>query len=124
MQIKLNEKGFITDFAIVGTIEGGIEVNEPKDIDHFMEHFTAYKVKDNLPNFDSEEDNKIETENTKQALRQRRQTECFSYVNRGQLWYATLSVKQLAELTLWYKAWLNVTETMSVPERPAWLEEL
>ena len=124
MQIKLNEKGFITDFAIVGTIEGGIEVNEPKDINHFMEHFTAYKVKNNAPDFDSEEDNKIETENTKQALRQRRQTECFSYVNRGQLWYATLSVKQLAELTLWYKAWLNVTETMSVPERPAWLEEL
>lgn len=124
MQIKLNEKGFITDFALIGTIEGGIEVDEPKDIDHFMEHFTAYKVKDNLPNFDSEEDNKIETENTKQALRQRRQTECFSYVNRGQLWYATLSVKQIAELTLWYKAWLNVTETMSVPERPAWLEEL
>lgn len=124
MQIKLNEKGFITDFAIVGTIEGGIEVNEPKDIDHFMEHFTAYKVKNNAPDFDSEEDNKIETENTKQALRQRRQTECFSYVNRGQLWYATLTVKQIAELTLWYKAWLNVTETMSVPERPAWLEEL
>lgn len=124
MQIKLNEKGFITDFAIVGTIEGGIEVNEPKDINHFMEHFTAYKVKNNAPDFDSEEDNKIETENTKQALRQRRQTECFSYVNRGQLWYATLTVKQIAELTLWYKAWLNVTETMSVPERPAWLEEL
>lgn len=124
MQIKVNEQGFITDFAIVGTIEGGIEVNEPKDINHFMEHFTAYKVKNNAPDFDSEEDNKIETENTKQALRQRRQTECFSYVNRGQLWYATLSVKQLAELTLWYKAWLNVTETMSVPERPAWLEEL
>ena len=124
MQIKLNEKGFITDFAIVGTIEGGIEVNEPKDINHFMEHFTAYKVKNNAPDFDSEEDEKIETENTKQALRQRRQTECFSYVNRGQLWYATLSVKQIAELTLWYKAWLNVTETMSVPERPAWLEEL
>lgn len=124
MQIKLNEKGFITDFALIGTIEGGIEVDEPENIEHFMEHFTAYKVKDNLPNFDSEEDNKIETENSKQALRQRRQTECFSYVNRGQLWYATLSVKQLAELTLWYKAWLNVTETMSVPERPAWLEEL
>ena len=124
MQIKLNEKGFITDFAIVGTIEGGIEVNEPKDINHFMEHFTAYKVKNNAPDFDSEEDEKIETENTRQALRQRRQTECFSYVNRGQLWYATLSVKQLTELTLWYKAWLNVTETMSVPERPAWLEEL
>ena len=124
MQIKLNEKGFITDFAIVGTIEGGIEVNEPKDINHFMEHFAAYKVKNNAPDFDSEEDNQIETENTKQALRQRRQTECFSYVNRGQLWYATLTVKQIAELTLWYKAWLNVTETMSVPERPAWLEEL
>jgi len=124
MQIKLNEQGFITDFALVGTIEGGIEVDEPENIEHFMEHFSAYKVKGNLPDFDSEEDNKIETENTKQALRQRRQTECFSYVNRGQLWYATLSVKQIAELTLWYKAWLNVTETMSVPERPAWLEEL
>ena len=124
MQIKKNEKGFITDYAFIGNIEGGIEVAEPENTEHFAEHFSAYKITDNIPVFDDAENTEIETENTKQALRQRRQTECFSYVNRGQLWYATLSVKQIAELTTWYKAWLKVTETLTVPEKPTWLEEL
>ena len=33
-----------------------------------------------------------------------------------------VSITQLLELRQWYKAWLNVTETMVVPEKPAWLE--
>ena len=123
MKVKLNEQGFVTDFALVGEIEGGIETDEPQDLDHFREHFSAYKLKEKLLTFDEEENETIENENTKQALRERRKTECFSYVNRGQLWYSALSIKQIAELTAWYKAWLNVTETFAVPERPTWLEE-
>ena len=54
-------------------------------------------------------------------LRAEREVECFPIINRGQLWYANLTPEQLAELDVWYKNWLNVTETKIVPEKPDWL---
>lgn len=55
-------------------------------------------------------------------LRHRRDVECFSVVNRGQLWYSRLTDEQKAELEVWYQAWLNVTETGIVPDCPEWLK--
>ena len=57
-------------------------------------------------------------------LRTQREYECFPFINRGQLWYE-LNVntdEKLQELTDWYKAWLDVTTTLVVPEKPNWLE--
>lgn len=56
-------------------------------------------------------------------LRQLRERECFSVINRGRLWYEMLTPEQVAELRTWYEAWLNVTKTRSIPERPAWVDE-
>lgn len=58
-----------------------------------------------------------------QQLRSMRETECFSIINRGQLWYFLLTKAQLQELKEWYQAWLDVTETGIVPEKPYWLGE-
>ena len=55
-------------------------------------------------------------------LRNQRERECFPIINRGQLWYANLTAIQHAELQEWYTDWLNVTETLVVPEKPSWLE--
>lgn len=55
-------------------------------------------------------------------LRSQREVECFSFVNRGQLWYNSLTEEQLAELQIWYKAWLDVTETKIIPTKPSWLK--
>lgn len=55
------------------------------------------------------------------ALRRRREEECFPLVNRGAVWYDKLTVPQKVELEHWYTAWLDVTETRVVPEKPAWL---
>ncbi|MDE7082513.1 MAG: hypothetical protein K2O89_02260 [Clostridia bacterium] len=55
------------------------------------------------------------------ALRHRREEECFAVINRGALWYDRLTESQKAELDEWYEAWLNVTETEIVPEQPIWL---
>lgn len=55
-------------------------------------------------------------------LRVQREIECFSIINRGQLWYNSLTEEQLAELQVWYKAWLDVTETKITPEKPSWLK--
>lgn len=122
MKVILDDKGFIASFALEGEITDGIELPTPEDIDHFMEHWRSYRSKDGKALFDEEQDTAPAVESEKEALRQRRQTECFTFVNRGQLWYATLYVKQLAELTAWYTAWLKVTETKTIPERPVWLK--
>lgn len=65
---------------------------------------------------------KLSNEQLLQNLRALRENECFSIVNRGQVWYETLSVEQLKDLREWYKNWLNVTETNNVPTKPSWLK--
>ena len=122
MKALLDEKGFIINYAIVGDLVDGIELPDPEDIAHFEEHFAAYQVRDGAAAFDSAQNEALQTEAQKNEFRLRREMECFSIVNRGQLWYEGVSIAQLLELRQWYKAWLNVTETMVVPEKPAWLE--
>ncbi len=122
MKALLDEQGFITSYALVGDLVDGIELPDPEDIVHFEEHFAAYKVRDGAAAFDNEQNEALQTEAKKAEFRLRRETECFSVINRGQLWYEGVSITQLLELRQWYKAWLNVTETMVVPEKPTWLE--
>lgn len=122
MKVILNEDGFISSYALEGNLADSIELPDPEDIAHFEEHFTAYKVRDGTAAFDSEQNDAIEMETKKADLRDRREKECFSVINRGQLWYEGVSLTQLLELRQWYQAWLKVTETLTVPEKPAWLE--
>ena len=122
MKALLDEKGFITSYALVGDLVDGIDLPDPEDVLHFEEHFSAYQVRDGTAVFDNEQNEALQTESQKAEFRLRREKECFSVINRGQLWYEGVSITQLLELRQWYKAWLNVTETMVVPERPAWLE--
>lgn len=56
-------------------------------------------------------------------LRVRRQVECFNVVdNRSQLWWNHLTDDQKKELDDWYEAWLCVTKTHIIPEKPEWLK--
>lgn len=57
----------------------------------------------------------------KEYLRSLRDTECFSIINRGLLWYNKLTEDQVSELDLWYAAWLSVTNTLTIPVKPIWL---
>ena len=61
-------------------------------------------------------------ENKKNNLRERREVECFSIINRGQLWYDNLTQEQIAELDVWYNDWLNVTITLEEPKKLSWLK--
>lgn len=74
-----------------------------------------YIIKKSFENIPTEEE-------LLQQLREQREIECFSIINRGQLWYNSLTEEQLAELQVWYKAWLDVTETKVVPEKLEWLK--
>lgn len=55
-------------------------------------------------------------------LRHLREIYCFAIVNRGELWYDTLTNDQIAELNVWYRDWLNVTDTKVIPDKPSWLK--
>ena len=53
-------------------------------------------------------------------LRERRKTECFSICDRA-CWYHSLTQEQQTEVQVWRKAWLDVTDTLVVPEMPDWI---
>lgn len=65
-------------------------------------------------------------------LRNRREVECFAYVNRGVLWYNALTTEQQQELNTWYQAWLDVPQVYQetkpanietiIPQKPSWLK--
>ena len=55
-------------------------------------------------------------------MRFKREYECFPIINRGECWYAKLTDEQKSELSQWYDAWLDVTETKVVPTKPTWLK--
>jgi hypothetical protein len=61
-------------------------------------------------------------ENKLNQLRMKRENECFYIINRGSLWYDTLTDEQVEELKKWYRNWLDCTETLEIPEKPEWLK--
>lgn len=56
-------------------------------------------------------------------LRKLRYYTCFPVVDRGKLWYDDLSDEQYEELRVWRQKWLDVTETLSVPVTPDWVNK-
>ena len=121
MQVICDERGYVQSFAIIGNLVGGTELPEPTDLEQFLLRSYAYRVDEGKLVYDAQEHENNQTEERKEEYRRRRETECFAVINRGQLWYEGVSISQLLELRSWYKAWLNVTESMVVPERPTWL---
>lgn len=64
-------------------------------------------------------------EYTPDEIRALRETECFSIINRGNLWYNVYvygDPTRAYELRAWYKAWLDAPETGIIPTKPSWLE--
>lgn len=61
-----------------------------------------------------------EKEQYKKELRRRRENECFAIVDRA-AWFYGLSDERKAEVLAWREAWLNVTDTLMVPEKPNWI---
>ena len=120
MQVILKD-GYIECFTIDGHFDGGIEIETPEDIEDLIQNYRAYTVHDGILTKDLEKMTEIEKESTLEELRKRREIECFPIVNRGNLWYDRLTEDQINELKEWYHAWLDVTDTLVVPEMPDWI---
>lgn len=128
LQFKIDENGFISEFMNVGS-EGilpegiAIEIDiDNFDFDDFLMNYQAYKYDGNKIERDDEQAVIVQDENEKELLRVRRLKECFPIINRGDMWYSTLSEDQRTELGVWYQEWLDVTETKIVPNMPSWLK--
>ena len=122
MQIRTNADGYIDNFALEGNMVDSTEINLPDNIEHFLQHYNAYRIKNGTLFFDEDQDKAIQFEAENEQLRDERNTECFSVINRGWLWYDSLSENQTKELRKWYQDWLDVTATHKKPEKPSWLK--
>ena len=115
IKYELDENNFLTgNFAYVGQFERFVELD--KELNEVNKNLQW-----NGTNFILSTNPK-EVERELRVLREEREKECFSFINRGQMWYETLSYEQKQELRNWYIQWLDVTETKIVPDRPTWLK--
>lgn len=121
MKILIDNNNYLTCFCVDAELENGIDVNTPNDIDTFADEFRAYKYVNGQLVLDSAKLEELNNEYLVDELRQKRERNCFMYVNRGELWYSRLSNAQKEELDIWYQAWLDVTETKVIPNKPEWL---
>lgn len=122
MDVLFDDNGYVVSYALVGNLVGAETFEEPEDVQAFVRDFKAYRKNGNILILDAEKCSELEQEKVREQLRYRRLKECFPTVNRGFLWFETLSEGQTEELRQWYRAWLDVTETLVVPEKPDWLE--
>ena len=123
--ITIDKDNYITSYASGDGVmcENAITVDLPISEDELFSNFGAYKYIDGKIIKDDEKREALRIEALKKDIRQRREIECYSIINRGQLWYSMLSASQLEDLAEWYKAWLDATETLEIPEMPKWITE-
>lgn len=122
MKITIDTDGFIENYATLGEIIDSTDIDEPTDLEHFERNHRAYRIKNGKLFFDENRAADLQNEAENTRLRNEREAECFSIINRGWLWYDTLTEKQTKELRKWYSDWLDVTETKKKPDRPSWLK--
>ena len=128
LSVVLDSDGYVQQFCTGGTL-GNETTHFYTDIpEDFYGNYQAYKVEDNALVLDTKKLPDVETERELINLRMLRETECFSIVNRGKLWYYRLNEEQLKELDSWYQEWLDVTEkkrgakSFNIPTKPDWLK--
>lgn len=127
LQFKLNKDGFIDEFMLPGgeaiLPEGiSLELADDFDIEDFKQHYSAYQFKNNKLERNEEQLPLVIKERNDNELRLMRHRECFSVINRGSFWYDFLTLEQKEELREWYQAWLEVTDTNEIPQKPLWLD--
>lgn len=123
IKVTFDDGGYVSGWCMVGD-NGGEEYDPPEDFDAFLDNCFSFRLEDGKLIRDAEKEEADHVEEQKSSLRVRREKECFSVVNRGWLWYSTLTLAQWQELRTWYISWLKVTETMAPPERPSWVDDI
>ena len=122
MKVLLNEAGYVESYALEGELLGAVECDSPEDITVFETHFADFRIRDGALVLDKEHLDSMYEAETLNGYRLQREKDCFPIINRGELWYERLTDQQREELQLWYQAWLDVTQTQTIPVKPEWLK--
>lgn len=120
MEVKIASDGYVESYCFGGHLSGGIAVEAPRELN--AENYAAYRLVDGTLTLDEERLAALQLADRQNAIRARRERECYSVINRGQLWYEGVSIAHLVELRKWYKAWLDAPATLIIPDRPDWLD--
>ena len=121
MKVQVNESGYVENYVLVGESSAcDIEVETPEGFT--PDFYQAWKYAAGKLVYDEDRAAELQAEANKNVIRARRERECYSVINRGQLWYEGISLARLAELRQWYKAWRDAPATLIIPDRPAWLD--
>lgn len=123
--ITLDENRYINSYMSGNgcACDGGIEIDLPIPEAELIANMGCIQFIDGELILDTVKQAEKQLNAKKDELRYLRESECFSIVNRGQLWYSTLTLDKIGELTRWYKAWLDVTDTLEIPQKPQWITE-
>lgn len=126
INLILDENNYVTDFCIGGQlVDDSAQDYEVAEIpEDFTTNYTAYRLEDTTLVLDDSALDTLESARQVADLRLQRETICFPIINRGELWYNRLTDEQTTELNEWYQAWLDVTETLTIPDYPSWLAEI
>ena len=120
VHVNFYEDGYIRDWS-VDPLENDIIV-DVEDWDDFDVNSRSYKrVGDGVVK-DEEKLKSIQLEKEVEMIRLTREEECFTVINRGGIWYDTLTEQEKSDLMDWYQVWLNATDTLVIPEKPSWLK--
>ena len=129
---SLNQDRWKVEWLAIGYQEAIMQLNDVVNLNKYQEawefaeanNFTIKEIQaDSNGNrqFKIAEKPQPTEEEVLAHLRNRRELECFSIINRGRLWYNNLTSEQHDELAEWYRAWLDVTDTRVVPDKPNWI---
>lgn len=118
MYYKLNEQGEI-GLTCSANLDGYLYTEE-EIVQSFDGQKLYFKHQTEVKEY-KEQENAYKRQKHLEILRKQREKVCFDVINRGQIWYATLTDQQIMELNGWYKEWLDVTVTLVEPTAPSWL---
>lgn len=125
ISVSFTESGYIESYALIGGLVDGVEIEASDELlEDFKQHPEAYKLEDGVLVLDADKLKADADAAELTVIRQRRETECFAYINRGELWYSLLTDEQKVELANWYLSWLDAPETRTIPAPPVWLDKL
>lgn len=119
MWVEIDDNGYIIGYASTlsedAKIQGIVKLDSvPTD---FYDDFSHYRY---IEGALVKQENYI-SDLDKQTIRENRTRICFPIINRGQLWYDTLTDEQRNELSVWYQEWLDAPQTGVEPNSPEWI---
>ena len=86
MKIETDKNGYVKNYVIVGESSAcSTETEMPEGFG--ADNYAAYKLMDGVLTLDTDRLAALQLAGRQDAIRARRERECYSVINRGQLWY-------------------------------------